>query len=92
VITAAASAITPISGAAWNNAIEVDGYQPATERDRLTFYNFVTPGYFRTLGTPLLAGRDIEASDTATSTPVAVVNEAFAAKFLGDSSEAPKRR
>ena len=40
---------------------------------------FVTPGYFRTAGTTLLAGTDITESDTATSQPVALINE-FAAK------------
>jgi putative ABC transport system permease protein len=42
----------------------------------------VTPGYFRTLGTPLLAGRDFDDGDTTASPPVAVVTQTFARKFL----------
>ena len=42
----------------------------------------VGPGYFRTVGMPLLAGRDVDARDTETSTPVAVVNETFVREVL----------
>jgi predicted permease len=44
---------------------------------------YVTPGYFSTLQMPVLAGRAVNDADTATSEPVAVVNEAFARKFFG---------
>ncbi len=36
---------------------------------------FVTPGYFQTVGTPLLLGDDLSASDTATSPHVVVINQ-----------------
>jgi predicted permease len=42
----------------------------------------VGPGYFRTMGISLTSGRDIDARDTATSTPVALVNETFVHKVL----------
>jgi putative ABC transport system permease protein len=49
-------------------------------------YFNVTPGLFATLGQSLLRGRDFNASDTATSMPVAIVNETFARRFLpGDA-------
>lgn len=41
----------------------------------------VTPGYFRTMGTPVLAGREIAASDEASAPWVAVVNESAAARL-----------
>lgn len=41
---------------------------------------FVMPGYFQTVGTSLLAGEDISDTDTATSQPVALINE-FAARL-----------
>jgi len=43
---------------------------------------YVSPGYFRVLRIPLLAGRAIEESDTPTSQSVAVVNVDFARKFF----------
>ncbi|HET9086476.1 MAG TPA: ABC transporter permease [Acidobacteriaceae bacterium] len=45
---------------------------------------YVTPGYFDVLRMHLLAGRYIADSDTTRSQPVAVVNQAFARKYLGD--------
>lgn len=43
----------------------------------------VSPGYFATLGLRVVAGRSLAASDTATSQPVAVVNETFVRRYLG---------
>jgi ABC-type antimicrobial peptide transport system permease subunit len=42
----------------------------------------VSTGYFATLGTPILAGRDFTDEDNRTSPPVVIVNEAFAARFF----------
>ena len=47
---------------------------------------YVTPGYFDTLGMPLLAGRVFTAADGPSSQKVAVVNHAFARKFYGGSN------
>ncbi|HVW03773.1 MAG TPA: ABC transporter permease [Vicinamibacterales bacterium] len=44
----------------------------------------VTPGYFRTLGIPILRGREFSEADDRSSTPGFVVNEAFARKYLSD--------
>jgi predicted permease len=44
--------------------------------------NFVSPGYFRTLRTPLLDGRDFNEHDTATSPQVAIINETLARRFF----------
>jgi predicted permease len=44
----------------------------------------VTPGYFRTLGIPMLRGREFSDTDDRSPTPGFVVNEAFARKYLSD--------
>jgi ABC-type antimicrobial peptide transport system permease subunit len=44
--------------------------------------NFVTPHWFATYGTRLIAGRDVDTRDTATAPFVTVVNEAFVRRFL----------
>jgi predicted permease len=44
-------------------------------------YN-VSPGYFAAAGTPLLAGRDVSATDTAKTPAVAVVNQTFARRLF----------
>jgi predicted permease len=47
-----------------------------------TWRNFVAPAYFRTLGIPLLAGRDFRYEDDAHAPRVAIVNETFARRFF----------
>jgi hypothetical protein len=47
-----------------------------------TLLHVITPGWLATYGTAVLAGRDIQEGDTHGALPVALVNEAFARKFL----------
>jgi putative ABC transport system permease protein len=72
---------TPISGNEWNENILVDGYQPAPDEYPLVWFNWLAPGYFVTLDTPLLEGRDFDNRDTATSSRVAIVNQTMARRF-----------
>ena len=65
--------------------IRPDG--PATSAGgKESFFNRVSPGYFRTMGTALVAGRDFDDRDTLSSPKVAIVNEVFARKFFGGAS------
>ncbi len=91
VRSASASALTPVSGAAWNGRVEVDGYVPTGPHDALVFFNAVSDGFFATLGTPLLAGRDFGRGEAAGSEPVAVINQAMARKFFGGASPLGRR-
>jgi predicted permease len=76
-------AIVPVSGSGWNNSVKVDDQQGEY---RESYFNRVSPEYFKTMGTTLLAGRDIDTHDSATSPKVAVVNEAFAQRFFNGAS------
>jgi putative ABC transport system permease protein len=78
---AAVSVVTPVSNNTWNNLIDVPGFE-APERDRVAHYNRVTSGYFRVMGTPIIAGRDVQPSDRAGTPRVILVNETFAKKFF----------
>jgi putative ABC transport system permease protein len=86
VRSASASLITPISGGGWNGFIKVDRAAQRPGRDGLVFFNAVSNGYFQTLGTTLLAGRDFNDRDTPGSAPVAIINETAARKFFGKAS------
>jgi predicted permease len=55
--------------------------------DNSARYNPVGPGYFATLGIPLLAGREFTPADAGDSMNVAVVNQAFARKFHLDEHD-----
>jgi hypothetical protein len=60
------------------------------EDRRYVSLNWVTPRYFDTLGTPLVAGRGF-ARDDAGRAPVAIVNEAMARRYFGDRSPLGRR-
>lgn len=47
----------------------------------------VASGFFRTLGIPILRGRDFDSQDTTTSQPVAIVNEAWVKEFLRENQD-----
>ena len=82
VASAAASFTTPVASSGWNTAIQVPEGSPLTRRERLSWVNAVTPGWFGTLGLRLVAGRDFTASDRAGAPAVAIVNRAFERRFL----------
>jgi predicted permease len=62
--------------------VSVEGYTPAAKEEILVNYNRVGPDHLRTLGIPLLAGRDIDERDTADATNVAVVNETLVRRYF----------
>jgi predicted permease len=82
VRSAAETLIVPLNHSGWDNNIDILN---GPERQDVTL-NRVSPGYFRTMETPLLAGRDFNQTDTPTSPRVAIVNEAFTRKFMGGAS------
>jgi putative ABC transport system permease protein len=82
-LSASYSFITPVAGVMIVTPIEVEGGTPQSGPDSQIASNFVSQGYFETLGTPLLAGRDFELRDMADSAKVAIVNETAARKFFG---------
>jgi putative ABC transport system permease protein len=73
--------IVPISGSAWGNDVWAD--TGGSRKTVSAAFNQASNGYFKTLGIPLLAGRDFdEALDTPSAPLVAIVNEAFAREVL----------
>jgi len=81
-VTGVTSSTVPLlSGNNWGNDVSVEGFKAGPDTDSNSRFNEVGPGYFPTLGIPLLAGRDFARTDALTAPPVAIVNEAFAKKF-----------
>jgi predicted permease len=83
VVSAARSGIVPVGGSSWNEEIVVDGYVAKSETDAVTWFTDVSDGYFETMKTRLLAGRDFNRSDAAGAPRVAIVNDAWGRKFFG---------
>jgi putative ABC transport system permease protein len=77
---AASANIVQISGSGWNDSIEILGQ--SRQGNMIPWFDRVSAGYFRTMGTPLLAGRDFDDRDTTSSPEVAIVNREFSDKFL----------
>jgi predicted permease len=81
-VTGVATARVPLlAGNNWGNDVSVEGFTRGPDTDAGSRYNEINPGYFRTLGVPLLAGREFAPSDVEKSPKVAIVNEAFTKKF-----------
>jgi putative ABC transport system permease protein len=88
VESAAHAMMVPFGGMTWNDDVINEG----SDQDAgVAWENFLGPGYFKTVGTPLLLGRDFDDRDTTTSVKVAIVNQAFARKILKVADPLGKR-
>jgi predicted permease len=83
VISAAETTIVPLNGDGLNAFIEIP--ERGISR-QLVYFSAVSAGYFQTLQIPLLAGRDFNDGDTATSPEVAIVNERFARTYFNNAN------
>jgi predicted permease len=81
VSTASLSNTALLTGANWFGGIELPGRE-RKETDRTPHVNSVSPGYFSSLGTPLLGGREFTTADGSTAPRVAIVNEAFVQMYF----------
>jgi predicted permease len=98
------SAIPGVGSVGFGAAVPMDGIEPRWDQVEvegkdyeggnppLRFFNFVSPGYFKTIGTRLVAGRDVTWTDIYGLRPVAVVSENFARESWGSASAAISKR
>jgi predicted permease len=93
VLSASISTVIPMSGGGWHDPIFVEGHTYSEgQLPPLSRFKFVSPGFLRTLGTPLLAGRDLTWTDTYNRTPVALVSENLAREYWREPAEALGKR
>ena len=99
VSAAALSAMKLLDGDEWDSTITVEGYQAKQGEDMNPHFDAVSPGFFKTLGIPLLAGRDFDARDETAivakkkdsqefESPwkTCIINEKLARKYFGNGS------
>lgn len=77
VASAANAASTPFSGWGWNQGVHSDD-DPSRADGKSSWFNRVGPGYFASLGAPILAGRDFNPHDDLSAPKVALVNQSLA--------------
>jgi len=90
VARAGGSMFMPIGGSTGIDFVDLPGAPPPEPEagpvpfwnSHMTLLNAVTPGWLSTWGTAVNAGRDIDERDTQGALPIALVNEAYARKFL----------
>jgi len=80
VSAAAATTKLPLDSSSWTMAFVVNA-SGGVERHSSKF-TYVSPQYFNTVGMRLMAGRDFEGGDTASSRKVAIVNDTFVRRYL----------
>jgi putative ABC transport system permease protein len=80
----AATTIVPLGGSGWDNPARLEGGVPS--RNVVVNFSRVSPGYFQTLETPLVAGRDFTDTDGLGSLPVAIVSRQFARELAGGAN------
>jgi predicted permease len=97
------AAMGVLEGNQWDSTITVEGYDAKLGENMNPFCNAVSPGYFRTMGVPFVAGRDFDQRDAVVIQPpdptapgastfrVAIVNESFAKHYYGNASPIGRR-
>ncbi|MGA2252211.1 ADOP family duplicated permease [Terracidiphilus sp.] len=68
--------------------VDVNGYKPKPNEEFDVELPWVSSGYLESLGIPLIAGRMLNAGDTATSQKVSVVNESFVKHYFANAQAA----
>jgi predicted permease len=82
VQSASLAQVPALTGTASSRTVQVQGYEPKPDENMNPWTNEVAPDYFRTMGMPLVAGREFTDRDVAGAPLVAVINESFANYFF----------
>jgi predicted permease len=82
VVLTSAARVPAIAGSVSSGSVTVEGFTPPDSDASESSFNVVGPDYFRTMGIPLVVGRELTREDDTGGPKVAVVNEAFVRHFL----------
>ena len=85
VESVALASVMPLGWGSPSQAVFIEGQQqPSPDRPLMTDHNIVTPGWFQTMGIPLITGRDFSNYDAADAPGVVIINEAMAHRYWPD--------
>ena len=82
VTSATAAQIAVLGGNDESSNVTIEGFAAQGDDDPHPLKNWVGPGYFATLGMPLLSGREVSESDASTGPKVALINATLARKYF----------
>src|ERR1039457_5892998 len=85
VSSAGLARVLVLAGNEWDEGITIEGVPAKPGQEMDPHMNFVSPGYFETLGIPLAAGRVFTVKDDFNAPRVAVVNASFAKRYFGNA-------
>jgi len=89
---ASATATLPLGGDLWGRSLTVEGFPVLSVGQAPSVqHTVVTPDYFRTMGIPLLAGRDFNDADAKGSADVTIIDERLAREYWPNQSPIGKR-
>jgi len=72
--------------------VYIQGYVPKADEPRTTpWVDGISPGYFKTMGIPIMLGRDFDDRDVSSKAGVMIVNETFARHYFGAENPVGKR-
>jgi hypothetical protein len=86
VRSASASIIPLMTNSEWSSTVKVEGYKTKEGEDMNPSVNGVGPGFFATMGQPLVSGREFSVKDVTGAPRVAIINETMAKYFFGTDS------
>jgi len=92
VEAAAATSNLPLTGGRWGRSLTVEGYPIlSVGQAPMIQHTVVMPGYFTTLGIPLLSGRDFSETDGPNTPKVTIIDERLAREYWPNASPLGKR-
>jgi predicted permease len=93
VSSVAIGTVVPMTGSGWHDPILLQGRNYAEGQfPPLRLFKFVSPGFLKALGTPLIAGREITWTDTYNKIPVAMISENLAREYWREPADALGKR
>jgi predicted permease len=91
VVGTALAANTPLTQNLAMMTVSVDGYAAKEGEDMNPHVNWISPGYLKTMGIPLVAGREFAEADGPGAPRVAVISEKMAHYFFGNLNPIGRR-
>jgi len=78
--------VAALTGDSTLATVTVEGYKAKEGEDMNPYANWVGPGYFSTMGIPLIAGREFTEKDVLGAPKVGIINEKMAHYFFGNEN------